>query len=240
MSNPIREFIEKVNNYEDANESLRELAKELETTEAELLASNAEEKQFEEAVADGLMRMFKSSLGAEGELEEGEAVFLAEQVALVESFLDEHNWHYSKRKPRPDVVLFEMGLVVEGVHTRLQISVETNPRHVRLSCILPISVESAFAYPVCEYIAKKNYFKRYGCLKYDESDGELSYEYGMPINNGLEDEFLDRFVFLITTSAVEDYDTLRRLAVGRVKKKAASNILSNVNKLIEELVDFED
>ena len=243
MSNPIREFIEKVNNDEDANEGLRELAKELEATEAELLASGVEEEQFEKALADGLKKLLASTLGGlddNGDLDEDEAAFLAEQVVIVEEFFDEHDWHYSKSQHRPDVVLFEMGLVVEGVHTRLQVSVETNPRHVRLSCILPVLVEPAFAYPVCEYIAKKNYFKRYGCLKYDESDGELSYEYGMPINNGLDDELLARFVYLITSSAVEDYDTLRRLAVGRVKKKDSSNILSKINQLIEELADFED
>ena len=73
-------------------------------------------------------------------------------------------------------MLYELGFGVKGVNLRIRIHVEADPDVCRIDAVLPISADSTYEYPLCKVLAKENFAKRFGSFKYDERDGEITYE----------------------------------------------------------------
>ena len=86
-------------------------------------------------------------------------------------------------------------------------------------------------------MAKENYSKRFGSLKYDERDGEISFEYSYPIGHGVYQDDLDRVFHAVVSSAAGAYEMIRKYCVGKFKNKEINEILQKVNALVSDLSD---
>lgn len=162
---------------------------------------------------------------------------LAQNVATVKKYLDSKNYNYRSYSTRPDVEIFEMNLTVGEVTFRIKIRVETDPNACRISAFLPIAADPLYVYPLSLAMAKLNYRKRYGAFKYDERDGEMSYEFNFRITHGINlEDFHVYFRSVINTSS-DGYKIIRNNSVGKYKKSEADEILEKLKMLAKDLAD---
>lgn len=168
-------------------------------------------------------------------LSEEDKEYMKKGTATVKAYLDDNDWHYSTRVLRKDLVAFELRFGVQNVHLRLRIHVEADPRVCRVDAILPISADPIYEYPLCKLLAKENYAKRFGSFKYDERDGEITYEHSFLTRNGIDPEDLDTYFHAVIGSAASAYDDIRKCCVGKFKGREVNEILKKVNDLVNDI-----
>ena len=170
-------------------------------------------------------------------LSDEDKLTLAENVATIKEYLDSKDYHYSTRSSRPDVVNFEMGLTIENVTYRIKVTAETDPNVCRIAAILPIAADPLYVYPLCLAMAKINYRKRYGAFKYDERDGEISYEYSFRAGHGINLDDLHIYFRAVVNTASDGYAIIRKNCVGRFKGAEIDEILEKIKALAKDLAD---
>ena len=154
----------------------------------------------------------------------------------VERFLDGNNWHYETKETRPDVTRYQLDITSkEKVKVTMKVFVETDPDVIRIEAILPFSCDAKYAYPLCVEMAKENYNKRYGCFKYDERDGEMSFEYAVRAKNPVEQDDLDIYFNAVFGCAARKTETLRRYCFGMFEKEEKNKLLDAMHALIDAL-----
>ena len=210
----------------------------------EEMGEDASEDEVMEAVKSIMLERLSSLIGGGGDDDE-ESITISDEdreymeaaKAAVKEFLDGNKWHYGERSRRPDLSTFELGFSVQGCSLRVRIHVEANPKVCRIDAILPITAESTYEYPLCAKIAKENYPKRFGSMKYDSRDGELLYSYSFLTNHGIHQDDLNILFHAVVSSAVDCYEATKKCAVGRFKGKEVNDILQKVNELVSDISD---
>ena len=170
-------------------------------------------------------------------LTDEDQAYMDRATQSVEDFLKSKNWRYSTRKQRPDLAVYELGFTMENCSLRARIYVEANPNVCRVDAVLPITGEALYEYPLCEKITNFNYMKRFGSLKYDERDGEITYEYSFLIGHQIYPDELNRYLRAVLSSADDAYAEIKKCCVGRFKSKEVNEILTKVNALVEDISD---
>ena len=203
------------------------------------LGEGASESDVMSAVRSCLMAQLSSALGGIAEdkpvvLSDKDKKYMEGATAVVKEFLDENHWHYGIRELRNDLVLYDLGFGVKGVNLRIRIHVEADPDVCRIDAVLPISADSTYEYPLCKVLAKENFAKRFGSFKYDERDGEITYEYSFLARHGILKDDLETYFHAVVGSAISCYDEIRKCCVGRFKGKEVNEILKKVNALVSD------
>lgn len=205
------------------------------------LGDNASEDEIEAAIRETVIGNLGGMLAGLGEDEDPE--FMEKSIDAVKKIFDEEGWHYECRHPGDGVAVFELGfnIPVNGKPTSVPVRVyiEGIPKTCRIFATLRYTVEDAYLYPFTKMLTKVNYPKRFGGFTFDESDGELGYNYCYPIGHGVyKDDFMKVFRAVLRAAADDDViPEIRKAASGRFKNREKNEILSQINALIEELTD---
>jgi hypothetical protein len=153
----------------------------------------------------------------------------------VVDFFERESWHYREIITRPDLIAWELGMSGDHFTVRMRVAVETDPRVCRIDAILPASVDPVYDAIICKEIIKLNQPLRYGAFQYDESDGQLSYRYSFPTQNGLFSDDLGRVFMIVLLTAKQNFPKLQKYAVGKFTGAEKKQIREYVERLTREL-----
>lgn len=172
-------------------------------------------------------------------LSEENKLCLANTMDVIKEFLDGEGYHYSTRSTRSDLVHFDLGFNIDNASYKVKITAETDPNVCCITATIPIVADPLYVYPVCFELAKRNFDLRYGTFKYDERDGEITFEYSIRTQNGLEKDDLDVYFYAVVNSAKKHYSAIRKYCTGRLKGAKIDDILDKVKALANDLADNE-
>lgn len=99
---------------------------------------------------------------------------------------------YDKKEISPTTTIFELSFMIEGHTIKMSAQIDVKRRACILVGYLPIYADPVYSYPLCQLIAKENAKKLFGAIKYDERDGEVTYDYAYSVANGIDEYVLHR------------------------------------------------
>lgn len=167
--------------------------------------------------------------------EEKEYMFMATRT--VEEYLDSRGWHYDLRHIGSDMIAYNLDFRVADISLRTRIIVEADPNVCRIEAVLPFTADITYEYPLCKVLADKNEKKRYGSFKYDDEDGEISYEYTIRAENGIDKEDLRFYIHIVVGTAAEECKDIQRYSLGKFKSEEKSEIANKINSLLKDIKD---
>ena len=153
----------------------------------------------------------------------------------VTDFFERESWNYREIITRPDLIAWELGMTGEHFTVRMRVAVEADPRVCRIDAILPAAADPVYDAILCKEIVKLNQPLRYGAFQYDESDGELSYRYSFPTQNGLYSDDLSRIFVAVLLTAKREFPKLQKFAVGKFTRAEEKQIQEYIERLMRDL-----
>ncbi len=244
MANLLDKMIEELKEANDGedNEMIRTLME-----KREELGDSPSRKEVAQAVQSCLKKQESKNFedeeetnGNNGEdeviLSEEEKEYMKKATATVKEYLNDNHWRYTIRVLRKKALFFELRFGVKNFQMILRIYVEVDPNICRVEAVLPISADPIYEYPLCKLLEKESYNKLFGSFKYDERDGEITYEHGFLTRNGIDIEDLATYVNVVYTSATSAYNDIRKCCVGKFKDSEVNEILNKVNDLVNDIV----
>lgn len=154
---------------------------------------------------------------------------------VVTSVFKRDNWRYREVLTQSDLIVWELGLSNDRVTIRMRVAVESDPRVCRIDAIMPTSVDPAYDAILCKEIVRLNQPLRYGAFQYDESDGQLSYRYSFPANNGIYSDDLEKTFLAVMLTAQREFLKLQKYAVGKFTKAETEQIRLYIERLTKDL-----
>lgn len=153
----------------------------------------------------------------------------------VVDFFDQEDWHYREIITKPNLIAWELGMSGDRFTIRMRVAIEADPRVCRIDAILPTSVDPVYDAILCKEIIRLNQLFRYGAFQYDESDGELTYRYSFPTQNGLHSDDLSRIFMSVLLTAKQNFPKLQKYAVGKFTRAEEREIQDYVERLLKDL-----
>ena len=210
----------------------------------EELGEDAPMEEVEEAIEEILYRRLsevaeEEEKSADAVLNEEERAYMEETTGVVRDFLNANEWNFNERVIGPGIRSFEMGLVMKNVQLRIRIHIELDPKVCRIVALLPINADPTYEYLLCKAMATENYNRRFGGFKYDERDGEMTYEHTFLALHGIAADELGIYFNAVISSACGGYDAVRKGCTGRLKRKEVDEVLEKINILVNDISDDE-
>ena len=153
----------------------------------------------------------------------------------VTDFFESESWKYREIITRPDLIAWELGMSGDRFTVRMRVAAEADPRVCRIDAILPVAVDPVYDAILCKELVKLNQPLRYGAFQYDESDGELSYRYSFPTQNGLYSDDLSRIFMAVLLTAKREFPKLQKYAVGKFNTAEEKMIQGYIERLMRDL-----
>ena len=158
-----------------------------------------------------------------------------ENLQTVRNMLEDKGICYREQELPTGLHLFEFRISGQSMTVLASICIEEDPENCQINISYPFRAEPEFVYPLCTYLMKLSFQKRYGNFKYDEHDGEIYCQYTLPIAYGLHEDVLDNVFLTMLSSIFTCYDDIRRYAAGRYRRQVRDEIICNAQTLIIEL-----
>ena len=236
----IEDFLKNNGGVEDdiikAIRSLRDEAGDVdEETALELVRKLLDSMSGKDSSDDADAAPESSSSDDEIVLSDEDKLRMAENVATVKEFLEDEGYHFSTRSTRPDIMHFYLGLKKDGVVYKAKITVESAPDVCRVSVILPVVADPIYAYLLCLAIANENCNSKIGTFKYDESDGEVTFDYSFRANHGINKDDLYVYFYIAVKSAIRYYNKIRKYCIGEIRGNEIDEILEKLRDLAKAL-----
>lgn len=236
------ELIEQLQSDPQAKEAMGDLLEELIAARA-AMNDPSDENEADEIAGKLLQKYLEGALGAivgSDDEVEADAEYIEKTAEAVEEAFESQGWkNYSKRFRRSDLFQYELGFTIEGTSIRLSVFIEDAPKRIRIHATLPIAGDKIYEYLLSKAIVDANKRFIYGAFNYDQSDGEITYDYSYPITHGFyKDDFL-RIVHAVIRTAVDDdaYTAIKKAAQGHYKRTEREEILKTIEPLVEDLAD---
>ena len=153
----------------------------------------------------------------------------------ITDFFESESWKYREIITQPDLIAWELGMTGDHFTVRMRVAAEADPRVCRIDAILPAAVDPVYDAILCKKLVKLNQPLRYGAFQYDESDGELSYRYSFPTQNGLYSDDLSRIFLAVLLTAKREFPKLQKYAVGKFSKAEEKQIQDYIERLMRDL-----
>ena len=160
---------------------------------------------------------------------------MEENLSRIRKVLDGLQVEYREKALQGGIYSFALDIITESRRLYVKIYLESDPKVCRIDAIYPFRAVAAFAYPLCEQMAKENYLRRYGVLKYDETDGELSTQYSFPIGHGLYEDDFFQVLMTVVKSADISYDWMKQYATGQFDRERRKEMTYKAQWLIIDL-----
>ncbi len=180
-----------------------------------------------------------SSSGEEIVLTDKQKATLAATQAAIEEGFARKNWKYKTNVLRADYVKYTLSFNADNWTAGIDMVVyaETDPDCCSIKAIIPVRGEKIYEYNICTLLAKFNQKLRYGAFQYDERDGEITFEYNIQTERGLDpDVFIRMFSIVLSTADDDDYSPIiRKYSVGRFTREEISEITGRLNRLIKDI-----
>lgn len=205
--------------------------------QAAALAEHPSDKEVEDAIQQAITAYLQISIpdSAEQNLSASDAALLEAALRIVQQYLDDHHFVYETDNTHPHFTMYYFGGRTEYCTLKMRILVSIQYRTCCIEAVLPLSVDSTYAYPLCQAICRENHLRRYGALRYNEEDGVLSYRYNLPIDKGLTVDELERLVGAVARSASDGYLALKKHCSGQYDARDTEDILQSLEKLVDAL-----
>ena len=203
-------------------EKVEEVDEDITDEEAEQLILRTKQDVWEACLAKNLS-------------EEGWDEAMLESMALIRRVLYKLNIGFLEYKYDDTIYAFHSKVDVQGKPIRMYVYLEEDPRSCRIDAVFPFRADPKMVYPLCCQLQKESYSRRYGTLKYDESDNALSFQYSFPIGNGLHEDDFENMYAVVASAAEKSYDVVFRYALGKFKKVERIETICRAQQLLIEL-----
>ncbi len=210
------------------------------------LGDAATDEDFKELIEDFLLKQITSLFSdlfdddeEDEEDEEAENIDpkLSANCKFVEGFFEKNDWHIDKVISRSDVAVYKANLYNAGVELKLSIQLTTDPYECSITALLPIKANTAFEYPLCKYLAKRNNTLRYGSFLYDERNLSISFYHRFFLNNDLDLNEFEIFFHIIASTSFKTFEDIRKYCMGEFDESIRDEILTEVNELVTDLYE---
>lgn len=205
---------------------------------AELGATSDEEIDdiIRKALSDKL-REIKDSIQSDVEISEKDKACMKKASEVVERYLKEDGTKYTFKQIRDDLLRYEMHYRIKDISLQVNIFIQSKPNVCTMVAYVPITADEVYGYPLCSLLEKINITLRFGTLRYDESDGELTCEYSFLIDKGIVRDDLETYLYSVVIPVVENYDDIKKCCVGRFNDGEKKSILKKVEALVTDITE---
>lgn len=162
--------------------------------------------------------------------------FLGVITQQITNFFDKNHWTYDKKEISPTTTIFELSFMIEGHTIKMSAQIDVKRRACILVGYLPICADPVYSYPLCQLIAKENAKKLFGAIKYDERDGEVTYDYAYSVANGIDEEEFEKLFHIVLKMVLDECEILKHYCNGRLNKQETNEVIDKIQKLVNDIM----
>ena len=76
----------------------------------------------------------------------------------------------------------------------------------------------------------------FGAIKYDERDGEITYDYAYSVANGIDEEEFEKLFHIVLKMVLDEFEILKHYCNGRLNKQETNEVIDKIQKLVNDIM----